>query len=151
MTHPTPFSTCRSRLATHANPTRNAFTLIELLVVIAILIGLLVPAVQKVRGAAARLQCQNNLKQLGLAMHGYLNTNKTLPSNGLYTYNGATVTQVSAWSALSRILPYVEQDNVYRNIDFAVPYSAQPAISSKRIAIFLCPSDFNDKHAHADP
>src|SRR5262245_49725390 len=102
---------------------RPAFTLIELLVVIAIiaiLIALLVPAVQKVRGAAARVQCQNNLKQLGLALHGYVGSNKVLPSNGIYTYNGSTVTQVSPWSAVARILPYVEQDNIYRNIDFSV-------------------------------
>src|SRR5437867_12607818 len=95
---------------------RPAFTLIELLVVIAIiavLIALLVPAVQKVRAAAARLQCLNNLKQLGLAMHGYLNANKSLPPNGIYAYSGGAVTQTSPWSALARILPYLEQDNLY--------------------------------------
>src|SRR5437870_4621219 len=103
----------------------RGFTLIELLIVItiiAILIALLLPAVQKVRGAAARTQCQNNLKQLGLALHGYLNTNKTLPANGMYSSNGSSVTQFSAWSALARILPYLEQDNIYRDINFAVPY-----------------------------
>src|SRR5262245_27153752 len=90
----------------------RGFTLIELLVVIAIiaiLIALLVPAVQKVRDAAARTHCLNNLKQMGLAMHGYINTNKTLPPNGTYASSGGAITQVSGWSALARMLPYIEQ------------------------------------------
>src|SRR5262245_11277247 len=107
---------------------RRAFTLIELLVVIAILailMAILLPAVQKVREAAARTQCLNNLKQLGLAMHGYMNVHNTLPPNGAYEFNGASVVQTSPWSALARILPYIEQDNLYRDIDFTVPYSLQ--------------------------
>lgn len=127
---------------------RLAFTLIELLVVIAIiaiLIALLVPAVQKVRASAARLQCANNLKQIGLAMHGYLNVNNGLPANGTYTWNGTAVVSGSVWSGLARILPYIEQENLYRSIDFSIPYSSQPNISSQRVATFLCPSEINDR------
>src|ERR1700674_1144010 len=92
------------------NRGRAGFTLIELLVVIAIiaiLIGLLVPAVQKVREAAARLQCSNNLKQFGLACHNYHSTFGYLPPGGA-TYVGGTPPSVQ-----TIILPYVEQANLY--------------------------------------
>src|SRR5271155_720985 len=90
---------------------RAGFTLIELLVVIAIiaiLIALLVPAVQKVREAAARTQCLNNLKQIGLALHNYESTNKTFPP--AETWPAPATGQVSVHVAL---LPYVEQGNLY--------------------------------------
>ena len=133
---------------------RQAFTLIELLVVIAIiatLLALLLPAVQKVREAASRLSCSNNLHQIGLALHNHMDTNKTLPPNGVFTYNGSAMVQTSPWSAMSRILPYVEQENLYHNIDFSIPYSAQPAVTSRRIATYLCPSEVKDMGSGTDP
>ena len=123
---------------------RSAFTLIELVIVVAIiavLLGLVLPAVQKVREAAARARCQNNLKQLGLALHHYLDVNGTLPPNGLYPPAGPAC----SWSALARLLPYVEQGDLYRQIDFARPYAAQPAVASRRVAVYVCPSEVNDR------
>jgi prepilin-type N-terminal cleavage/methylation domain-containing protein/prepilin-type processing-associated H-X9-DG protein len=104
---------------------RSAFTLIELLVVIAIiavLVGLLLPAVQKVREAANRMSCQNNLKQMALASHSYHDVMKSFPygKSPLYALQDGT-DGMARWSAHALLLPYIEQGNVYNQLDFTQP------------------------------
>jgi prepilin-type N-terminal cleavage/methylation domain-containing protein/prepilin-type processing-associated H-X9-DG protein len=126
----------------------KGFTLIELLVVIAIigaLMGLLMPAVQKVRETANRLSCKNNLKQMGLACHNYHDTLGTLPPGyqASYTYfDGATDTG-PGWGWAAFLLPQLEQEPLHRSINFSLPLDAPQNAAAVQAIVknYLCPSD----------
>ena len=137
----------------------RAFTLVELLVVIAIigvLVALLLPAVQAAREASRRLSCANNIRQLGLSMHNFESANQKFPpaiqlGRGQYR-----------WSALARILPYVEEANLGGRIDFNQDYhligisgaiyasesallASEPPLKSSRVSTLICPSEVRDE------
>ena len=120
---------------------RVGFTLIELLVVIAIiaiLIALLVPAVQKVREAASRTQCTNNLKQIGLAAHGYHDQNKFLVPAWLGG-NGIDPDGWATWAVL--LLPHLDQGPLYSEWNLNYPASTQPPSAyQQHLAVYHCPS-----------
>ena len=104
-------------------PLRRGFTLIELLVVIAI-IALLLPAVQAAREAARRIQCTNNLKQIGLALHNYETALGAWPMPMVLTGTGDTTTYTTGWSAQARLLPYLEGDAAFNGANSAVSGNA---------------------------
>jgi prepilin-type N-terminal cleavage/methylation domain-containing protein/prepilin-type processing-associated H-X9-DG protein len=122
-------------------PKRHAFTLIELLVVIAIigvLMGLLLPAVQKVREAANRTRCLNNLKQIGLACHNYHNASESLPPGYQATAVFPATTRGWGWAAY--LLPYIEENNLFASLNLAQPVESSAGIQAM-VKIYLCPSD----------
>ena len=127
---------------------RRGFTLIELLVVIAIiavLIALLLPAVQAAREAARRAQCTNNLKQLGLAVHNYLDTHGLMPiGRGVRPARPYNVTSRYNYSAFSMILPFMEQRPLFSAINFDLTITIQDGNATAQataVSSFLCPSD----------
>ncbi|AWM39533.1 putative major pilin subunit [Gemmata obscuriglobus] len=143
-----------------SRPRARGFTLIELLVVIAIiaiLIGLLLPAVQKVREAASRMKCQNNLKQLGLALHTYHDAAGSLPPGAEFDVYpkpnpaGNTAT-IKGTSWLVYILPQVEQGNLYNRYNFAEAYNstANGLLAANVVPTYFCPSGPDPKR-HLDP
>jgi len=124
--------------------------LVELLVVIAIigiLVALLLPAIQAAREAARRMACQNNVKQIALAVHNFESSKKSFPPS-LYYY-GASDPRNSKWSAQARVLPYLEESTLESVIDYSADYGTlkigSEMLSSKRITPFICPSEERDQ------
>lgn len=127
-------------------PQTRAFTLVELLVVIAIigiLVGLLLPAVQAAREAARRMQCSNNLKQLGLAFHNFESARKELPTSLRPPSNVSSTGEQSRVSVLTDLLPYLEQNAIYERYNKAINWNqgVNIPLSQTRIPAFICPSN----------
>jgi prepilin-type N-terminal cleavage/methylation domain-containing protein/prepilin-type processing-associated H-X9-DG protein len=127
---------------------RRGFSLVELLVVMAItaiLVGLLLPAVQRVREAASAVRCKNNLHQIGLAMHAYLAERGIFPPGGLeWRPPGNTTQRQLAWSAF--ILPYLDQESLYCQLDLSTPFDSpqNAAAAAAVLTIYMCPSARRD-------
>ena len=145
-------SAMRTRLGGFARAERRpGFTLIELLVVIAIiavLISLLLPAVQSAREAARRIQCVNNLKQLGLGMQNYESSNGVLPPQMVLTFSSTgAVTWKSSWGASSRITPYLELGSLYNAINYTnkTTDASNATAVATQLKVFLCPSEVNSQ------
>lgn len=123
---------------------QRGFTLIELLVVIAIiaiLVALLLPAVQQAREAARRAQCKNHLKQLGIALHNYLDAHSRFPPGATVDLSVSATGNNASWGVHGRILPFIEAANLANEIRLDQPWDNQLAISGIKINVFACPSD----------
>jgi prepilin-type N-terminal cleavage/methylation domain-containing protein/prepilin-type processing-associated H-X9-DG protein len=125
---------------------RSAFTLIELLVVIAIisvLIALLLPAVQSAREAARRMQCSNNMKQVGLAMHNYESIAGAFPMTGVIDTRPTAYAAWVGWSGHARILPLMEQGPMFNSVNITLPYTTPDnyTVASTTVSSFICPSE----------
>ena len=149
---------CASTLKKRCDKNRRAFTLVELLVVIAIigiLIGMLLPAVQQVREAARRIACANNVRQMGLATLNYESAHMAFPATWAAA-GDPTTGNVDGWSVQAQILPFLEQANLYSEIDFSISYNAPEnasvnlggsiqRLASARVPVYLCPSEIRDE------
>lgn len=131
---------------------RQGFTLVELLVVIAIigiLVALLLPAVQSAREAARRTQCVNNLKQIGIGLHNYSDTLRTLPPGSIWYSSAAPANANNRGPILLHILPFIEQRPLYEKFDFSQPPEGQTVpggtalLAATIIKTYVCPSDKN--------
>ena len=123
---------------------RLAFTLVELLVVIAIigiLVGLLLPAVQAAREAARRMQCGNNLKQIALACHNYESAFGRFPPSALVDLSVSSTGNNGSWGVHGRILPFLEQANLFEKVDLSIAWDGQDVIDGLKIPVYACPSD----------
>jgi prepilin-type N-terminal cleavage/methylation domain-containing protein/prepilin-type processing-associated H-X9-DG protein len=134
---------------------RRAFTLIELLVVIAliaVLIGLLLPAVQSAREAARRIQCTNNLKQVGLAVHGYHDSVGTLPLGCAVAFDRSGNPIFQGWGVTARILPFMEGQNVFNASNFSLSNETPQNDTSMRYGVptYMCPSDSQNQVIFVD-
>jgi len=129
---------------------RFGFTLVELLVVITIigiLVSLLLPAVQAAREAARRLQCLNNLKQIGVALHNYASANAVFPPSFCIKPGTTLSSNNGSWSIHGRLLPYLEQGNAYNLVQLDVAWDAQTAtgVPTLRMPMYTCPCEINDR------
>lgn len=144
-----------SQIKNYPFSSRQAFTLVELLVVMAIigtLVGLLLPAVQQVRESARRTECSNNIRQIGIALHSYHSSMRRLPvgwevEDAMGSGFAAEEIGLPGWAWATRVLPYLEEGNLYQTFDFSLDADDElfQATREHVIPTFICPSDPSDE------